>query len=81
MKSPGTIFGWLIGIIVFLTVLPDLLVWWHGVMVESTADLSEPMRTLMSFVFDPFDYVWKWFVGLVAVVVGGIYAIARRLGW
>jgi len=58
-----------------IILLPELLQWWHESLSEVTADLPQHLRVLMLVVFDPLEYIWKWLIALVAVI---ITLISRR---
>ena len=50
---------------IVLALIPDL----HGQLQSFTANLGDTLRILLSFLFDPTEYVWKWIVGLLVTVI------------
>jgi hypothetical protein len=50
---------------IVLSLIPALLVNLQSV----SANLGSTWSILLSFLFDPTAYVWKWIVGLLLVVV------------
>lgn len=42
---------------------------WHELIYNATQSLETPLRILIRFVFDPTEYVWKWIVGLLIMII------------
>jgi len=52
-----------------IILLPWILQWWHDLLVIATEDLPQQLKVLVLFAFDPLEYIWKWFIALVAGIV------------
>ena len=55
--------GFLI-VFIILALLPA----WHEMVQDTTAALNPAFSIIVRFLFDPLDYVWKWIVGLIALI-------------
>ena len=50
---------------VILALIPDL----HGEIQGITANWDDTLGILFGFFFNPIEYVWKWIVALLVVVI------------
>ena len=64
MKIKWAVVAYLI-LNIILALIPDF----SSQIGSATADWNDTLRILVRFLFDPAEYVWKWIIGLLVVVV------------